>query len=531
MKKSILIICLIFQASVIAKTSDNQSYKLLINPQKQYQTINSFGASDAWWAQFIGKNYPEQKKEQIAEWLFSQKLDKQGNPKGIGLSLWRFNIGTGNPDLPKPDWMPWNWRHSECFMNADGSFDWSRQKGQRWFLEKAIDYGVKYKKAIVYSPVWFFTRNGKAISSKDDKERMNIKSGKIDDQAGFIAEVLEHFHKQNITFDYLSPFNEPEWDWSSGEAEGTPATNDELYMLIRYLNYELKSRQLPTKMIIGDCGSLHYMFGEVKNKQGHSNKIEYFCRPGSPTNIMEMSNVAPVLSSHSYHTVWPVETLIETRQKLAAKFKEVNPNVSYWQTEYCILQPNDDIGGGWGRDLGMDTALYVARIIHHDLTVANASNWTWWLALSQVDFKGSLLYVDDGNTVPRDPADKQYESLKYDGVIRDSKLLWAFGNYSRFIRPGMHRIDAGFENALPLNKQAVDLMVSAYKNPAAKEIVVVLVNYSKKPKSVQLPSKPDRMFLTSDTENLGIQKIENDKIKIPARSIATVIIDNYTGLN
>lgn len=45
-------------------------------------------------------------------------------------------------------------------------------------------------------------------------------------------------------------------------------------------------------------------------------------------------------------------------------------------------------------DLGMDAALYMARVIHTDLTVANAAAWQWWLAVSPYDYKDGLIYVD-----------------------------------------------------------------------------------------------------------------------------------------
>jgi hypothetical protein len=28
---------------------------------------------------------------------------------------------------------------------------------------------------------------------------------------------------EGIEFDYISPFNEPQWDWENGNQEGTPA--------------------------------------------------------------------------------------------------------------------------------------------------------------------------------------------------------------------------------------------------------------------------------------------------------------------
>ena len=81
-----------------------------------------------------------------------------------------------------------------------------------------------------------------------------------------------------------------------------------------------------------------------------------------------------------------------------------------------------------GRDLTIDTALRVARVIHCDLTLANASSWQWWLAVANEDYKSGLIYTDY-----RKPGDPEN--------ILESKILWALGNYSRFIRPGMRRVE------------------------------------------------------------------------------------------
>src|SRR5690242_14807210 len=69
---------------------------ITVNLNDVKQTIHSFGASDCWTAKFIGKWADVQKKNQIADYLFSTDTLQDGTPKGIGLSLWRFNIGGGS---------------------------------------------------------------------------------------------------------------------------------------------------------------------------------------------------------------------------------------------------------------------------------------------------------------------------------------------------------------------------------------------------------------------------------------------------
>ena len=88
---------------------------------------------------------------------------------------------------------------------------------------------------------------------------------------------------------------------------------------------------------------------------------------------------------------------------------------------------DEEIGGGNGFDHTMKTALYVARIIHHDIVYARAESWQWWRAIGG-DYKDGLIreYTTDDNFL--------------DGRVEDSKLMWALGNYSRFIRPGAVRL-------------------------------------------------------------------------------------------
>lgn len=68
-----------------------------IETDQPCQTMDYFGASDCWSMQFIGL-WPQEKQNQVADWLFSTENHENGQPKGIGLSLWRFNVGAGSAE-------------------------------------------------------------------------------------------------------------------------------------------------------------------------------------------------------------------------------------------------------------------------------------------------------------------------------------------------------------------------------------------------------------------------------------------------
>ena len=122
-----------------------------------------------------------------------------------------------------------------------------------------------------------------------------------------------------------------------------------------------------------------------------------------------------------------------------------------------------------GRDLGMRSALRVARIIHCDLTIVGASAWQWWEAVANEDFKSGLIYTDYEQ--PGDPEN-----------ILDSKILWVLGNYSRFIRPGMQRIELRGGHQPDLN----GTMASAFLNSQNGQLVVVFVNEADNPVNIRL---------------------------------------------
>ena len=158
----------------------------------------------------------------------------------------------------------------------------------------------------------------------------------------------------------------------------------------------------------------------------------------------------------------------------------------------------------------MDAALYVAKVIHTDLTAANAAAWQWWTSVSAYDYKDGLVYIDKNEK---------------GGNYYDSKMLWAFGNFSRFIRPGMKRI----ETSISSDK---GLFVSAYTNNTTKQLVCVIVNTDGENKQLSFESKtPGRSFhkmilyKTGNNESLAKQEVTGKEITIPAKTVVTILMN------
>lgn len=475
-----------------------------IDTRIRRQVIHNFGASDSWSCQFVGRNWPLEKRERIADLLFSMETDGEGNPKGIGLSLWRFNIGAGSAEQGASGDIGDEWRRAECFLNEDGSYNWEKQEGQRWFLEAAKQRGVEQFVAFAISPPVHFTKNGKAYSQTGNTA--NLEDDRFDDYAGFLADVLQHFETNGLAFDYISPVNEPQWNWDAPSQEGSPYLNSEILRLAKELDKALTDRGLSAKTELPEAARLIDLYQDDLLPE-RDNQLAEFFDPAGAHYLGDLPTVAKKATAHSYFTTYPDHQLRETRRELKEKMAAVDPALEFWMSEYCILEDNALIKGN-GRDLLMDPAIYMAKVIHYDLTLANASAWHWWLAVSPYDYKDGLVYID-------------YD--KFDGAVYESKMLWAMGNFSRFIRPGMHRVEA-LESST-----GSSVLVSAYHGQG--RLTTILINPSYDEKVLELSFNDNSvmdfdMYTTSGNadDNLSYKgKLSvTDPVRLPPRSVTTL---------
>lgn len=482
---------------------------LNIDDATAYQTIEHFGASDAWSCQFVG-NWPEAKKNAMADLLFSQDNDANGNPQGIGLSLWRFNIGAGSIEQGNASGIGDEWRRAESFLQPNGQYDWNRQKGQVWFANAAKQRNVGKLLIFPNSPPVGLTKNGKAFA--DAGATSNLDFAKFDAYADYLATVAQGLNTMGLKVNYISPMNEPQWDWSDGGQEGTPFYNNQIMPITKLLNQKIEDKGLAAKINIAEAGQINYLY-EESNRPGRASQVNDFFVTGSANYVGNLSHIDNAIAGHSYFTTSPFANAVSQREQLAATVGKV-PGLKYWMSEFCILGDNSGEINGNGRDLTITSALYLARTIYTDLAVAQSTAWHWWVAISPYDYKDGLIYID-----------KQ----KQDGNFYQSKMLWSLGNYSRFIRPGYTRVK--IENSQN-NVVNPDFLFSAYKDPETGKLVTVIVNSGKDDVPVNLQQKGASLkglkaYVTSADKNLTVQNVEADKpFAIPARSIVTIVSQN-----
>lgn len=418
--------------------TQTQHTTIQVRLKERHQTLCGFGASGAWWAQVIGGWRAEQ-RQRVIDLLF--------NPtRGIGLTLFRYNVGGGEQGMPDP------WRNSESVAQAAG-YDWTRDANARRVLREAHATGARDVVIFANSPPGHMTVSGRASGNPGGGS--NLRPDMRDVFARHLVDVARHLIEHDgVPVRWISPINEPQWDWQPSKGqEGCHYTADEIIDTLRALQRAITQSGL-------DLAISAIEAGEWKS-------ADTYARP-----IFAQPELASALTHFAVHSYW---SSAEEKRAFAQAMRQRHPGVPVWMSEWTEMKE--------GRDYGMDSALVLANTVHDDLTIGGVVSWQYWIAVSKYDFRDGLLYTD--------------------GVsehIEETKRLWTLGNYSRFVRPGAVRIGADSSNPL--------VRVSAYLDPASGAITLVAINNSAQPQRMTITATDitlgeASMHATSDAHNLA----------------------------
>lgn len=566
-----------------------------INPGTEYQTMRGFGASDCWDGNWVGQYWDQTVREQISKWLFSQKLDSSGNPEGIGLSQWRVNLGAGsweqglnsngNPVVSTTAKLGnrnfdannqvgrWD-RRAESFLaninNPSAGYNWNKQAGQQYFFKEAKDMGTEMLIAFSNSPIVSWTKSGTAnnvatssttpdSSGKYTKygDGANLKDDCYDDFAKYMADVAAHFSAEGYHFDYISPVNEPQWDWNEDKQEGSPWTNTDIIKIAKELNTAIQANPQianKTKIMLAEAATWAYATGSGSSKGDQL--YELFKGASGLTGLPAMQ--PRIFAGHTYYTHDSDSSMRSTRETVKNKTQESWANtatygeIEIFSSEWCLLTNGEGLTASSAS--AFDIALYMAKLAHCDITIAGAASWAFWTAM---DFEGDsrdrymLIGLSPGSQ-SYNPTSYQTYNIMQSGSVRSMPTLWALGAYSLFVRPGFKRISLvgdGFNANNGDGTTAANwtgLMGTAYKSPEGykdsagnpvNRVVVVWVNWgsssqkmaaqftdNRKPRAIRI-FKTDAS--NTNTGNFGMRSVTHDNgvFTVDGRSIYTVVYD------
>ena len=501
--------------------------KINIDPQTRHQTMEFFGAADAWSGNFVGKYWSENSKTEIADYLFSQEYDASGNPVGIGLSIWRVNLGAGTLEQPGADIYPYQ-RRAESYMTVDGKgYDWGKCAGHEYFMQAAKERGCNQFILFSNSPLVQYTFNGKGYSPYDN--RANLREECYDDFAKYLVDVTEHLMEKGYNIPYISPINEPQVDWIRTAQEGTPWRNGDMFRITKALDTELSrsSKFDTTRIFIAESARFKVLYEyrpsllarfEGDSLECPGRQLYTFFDKASPYYVGDLKHMDMEFTAHPYHNHFTSEELREVH-KLAKK--EIDKyGIDFHSSEWCLLPTSKQYEGiteNWskGNHGDIQASLMMARIIHSDFVDTDAVSWCYWKGMELNGNHALLaLHATDGD-------------IHKGGYVTANKMLWTLGNFSRFIGKGYTRIS--LEGADNLDT----LAGSAYISPDGNKIVAVFVNSSFQDIRIEMNLPKDwkkssvTSFRTDARHDLAkIVTGEGCDHTIGARGVTTIIIDS-----
>lgn len=396
-----------------------------INPEKEYQTVEGWGASLIWWAHMVGQWQDEA--------IIDSIIDVLTSPEELNMNIFRYNIGGG--DHPNHYSTPEQKGHMangkgvraemEGFLDSSkASYNWTRDAGQRKVMLK-----IKEKRpdvvfeAFSNSPPYWMTYSG-CSAGNHDPSTDNLKPEYYEAFCNYLIEVCLHYKNEyGIEFKTLAPFNEPQtsyWNYK-GSQEGCHFDIETQIEIIRILYPKLKASGLNTVISASDETSV----------KSFNKAMSAYLKAG----------IAPMLgqiNTHTYH--------VNNEERAEALRLSKEFGVDFWQSE---TGPQGIKGKNFINNLGLAERLildmkHMKPIAWLDWQIMEEYNNTWCL------IRGSF-------------AEENYKLIKNFYVRKQ---------VSKYIKQGYIIIDSDDEHTL------------AAISPDKKEIVIVSVNRSEQDKDI-----------------------------------------------
>jgi O-glycosyl hydrolase len=479
---------------------DADTTKIKLDKISVEQEITGWGTSGCWWAQKLGEC---ESAEEVTKMLFSKE--------GLGLNIYRYNIGGGSKDDPTGRLDKNSSRATESFLvwdeeKEDWVYDWSKDAAAQKILDMVLDYGcVDTVVMFANSPHYSMCVSGNASGGLEDNQS-NLKKECYQDYVDYFLDITQHFIDMGVPVKYISPINEPQWSWGGGWVgqEGCHYEIDEAVEVIRLFAIAIKERGMDVKISALESGQVGDHAIECLEK------------------LYADEEIRSVLGTYAYHSYWTDRDVLH-KASFGAYIDKNFPSLELEMSEWCEL-PNahkyDDIEAG----------LIMARTIGEDISLTGVNSWSTWVAVNEGgDDADSMIAVD------------WWDYNNY----RISKRYYAMAHYTKFIPVGSHAIDfnisvaditAAEDDRWPfwVNDKAYQnytienyMTVSAYKTPDKKYVVVIVNEGEEKDVSFNMLGWDAAVYTTDADSDLELtsETKGHKKITIGANSITTVVFE------
>lgn len=482
----------------------NADVTLTVDFTSEQQTIEGFGASSAWTYQRLGKE---------DDATINQAMEMLYGDSGLELNTFRYNVGGGSLeskfDTVSPysnDWFDID-RRAESFFIAENyvNDDSFKDVNNYDFVNRDVAVMKCFKaalatgnvKRVVFfanSPHYLMTESG--ICTGAYEYQNNLKPSSYQAFSDYMMVIVNYIYEnilkpvsQDIEV-IISPINEPQWKWGGADATQEGCHYDPEVLALYYDNFFKTLKTFNAEHgtnFIGDAfeSGNYKLYGtskvDIQQYLDAMAKYDYFS---------EITHI----STHTY----AANDSISIRKKFA-KFMEKNyPNLSVSATEFCEME--------WGRFDTIESGLFLGKVILRDLTMINATDWSWWLSVSSGDYNDGLVYWD-----------------KVDGKNELSvlKRYYTMAHFTKYLKAGDVRIDTKLSHATK------GLDIGAFKQKDGSLILIIINEGATR--TISLEGGGYSVFTkvtTNETSNLVETKgFDTSKFVVEKNSITTIELD------
>ena len=482
----------------------NTSMTITANYFEERQTLEGWGTSACWWSQMVSD---EETREDLAKKFFSKE--------GLGLNIYRYNIGGGvNPDHHRVS-TPWRSTESFYYYNeASGKYeyDFSRDANAQAFLFKALEYDcIDTVVLFANSPHYSMTISGEA-SGNYVKGETNLAPERYQDFVDYFLTITEYFIDKGVPVKYISPINEPQWDWSGDWVgqEGCHYEKEQVIEIMRLFSRGIDERGLDVKLSAPESGQIQ---AETR---------EYF------SELAADEEIAKNIGSYSYHSYWNdgVTSVnegwwwnnLQSKIDFGKWLKEngfSNKNVE--MSEWCELPCQNSVDE-------VEGAVKMARVMLNDVYYTGVNSWTSWVAVNTIGIGEDGKKYSDGLFYATDDFSEYNEAARY----------YAMAHITKFVPAGSVVLETSADKASYVynvigegdNIGNLHTNFCSFKTPEGKTVIVITNEDAEK--TIRINAVPGKMtvYTTDADHTLEVTKTSfvSRSFKIAENSITTVVI-------
>jgi O-glycosyl hydrolase len=448
-----------------ATASPAARVNVTISAANQFQQITGFGASEAFGQAQTVMNAPSSVQQQVLSLLYSPKT-------GAGLTILRNEISADAGITIEPN-APSSPAATPTYLSLSAV---DQDQGQLWFAQQIkADYGVRNVMADAWSPPGFMKTNDSPINGGTLCGEVGATCASGDWRqayANYLAQYAKEYAAAGDPLSYVGPENEANIGPGYDSMILTPTQTADF---MQYLGSTLHRDGLTTRAEC--CATEGWDWAQQYAAAIEQDPFANFW--------------TPLFTSHGY-TAPPNSPLYGWSRPV-------------WQTEWSTFESWDP---AW--DDGTDASgMSWAQDIYTGLTSANLNAFLYWW----------------GSTTPAENGDNEGLIEINGSTVIPSGRLWAFANFSRFIRPRAVRIAASSSDS--------GLEVAAFRNLNGSVAVVVLNNATTAvPATFSLSQAAGRRaipWLTDATDDVAVQPAipvtdGTFDATVPPRSLVTYVI-------